>query len=198
MSSNNSNIKLLCEEFYSSNYNEENTIKILNKILSILKVSEKYQKDIFIFLTDKGLNKLLQSLKDNNIDVRKLSMKIIIEILYNNEVLQNIFCEKFNFNPIGNTICLNWLPKNIKDNIRINEKFINELKNSFIQTRSLKYWMWPENLKYTDDLVPDPMKYLIGFNYANKSVFFNFYYIRVTLLRIEMKKGWTPEFLLLS
>jgi hypothetical protein len=49
----------------------------------------------------------------------------MIEILYNNEILQNIFCEKFNFNPIGNAICLNWFPKILKENVNIDASKIN-------------------------------------------------------------------------
>ena len=30
--------------------------------------------------------------------------------------------------------------------------------------------MWPINLKYNDEVYPDPQKYLIGFIYSNKSV----------------------------
>jgi hypothetical protein len=34
----------------------------------------------------------------------------------------------------------------------------------------MKYWMWPPNQKYSDENIPDPQKYLIGFYYANKNV----------------------------
>jgi hypothetical protein len=129
------------------------------------------QKDIYVFLSDKGITKLLTSLKENNIEIRRTTCKVLLEMLYNNELLQNIFCEKFNFNPIGNVICLNWLPKYLKENIKIDDKVINEIKN-FNSTKGLKYWMWPENLKYSDDILPDPQKYLIGFYYANKNVNF--------------------------
>ncbi len=136
-----------------------------------MKVSEKFQKDVFIFLSDKGLSKLLNSSKDSNAEIRKSSIRVVLELLNNNEVLQNIFCEKFNFNPIGNVICLNWLPKYLKENVKIDEKLINEIRNSN-PTKITKFWMWPENSKYNDDTIPDPMKYLIGFYYANKSVNF--------------------------
>jgi hypothetical protein len=49
----------------------------------------------------------------------------MIEILYNNEILQNIFCEKFNFNPIGNAICLNWFPKILKEHVNIDASKTN-------------------------------------------------------------------------
>jgi hypothetical protein len=97
-------------------------------------------------------------------------MKVLIDLLYNNEVLQNIFCEKFNFNPIGNIICLNWLPKYLKENIRIDEKVLNEIKGGNNSSPKGKYWMWPNNSKYNDEYMPDPQKYLIGFYYANKNV----------------------------
>ena len=94
-----------------------------------------------------------------------------MELLYNNEVLQNIFCEKFNFNPIGNVICLNWLPKDLKDNLKIDLRVMMEIKSSInAKEKVMKYWMWPPNEKYNDDIIPDPQKYLIGFYYSNKNV----------------------------
>jgi hypothetical protein len=135
----------------------------------MLRISEKFQKEVFINLSDKGLNKLLSLMKDSNLEIRKLSFKVLIEILFNNEVLQNIFCEKYGFNPIGNTICLNWLPRYIKENIKIDEKLLYEIKNVGNQLK-LKYWLWPENPKYNDDNLPDPQKYLLGFFYNNKNV----------------------------
>lgn len=157
----------------------------------MLKISEKFQKDLFIHLSDKGLNKLITAFKDNNVEVRKNSCKVLIELLYNNEVLQNIFCEKFNFNPVGNVICINWLPKYLKENIKIDEKVINEIKNSNINTGKNKFWMWPNNSKYNDDNIPDPQKYLLGFYYSNKNVNL-IYNIRVCLItqwkRIAMKR----------
>lgn len=165
------NLKALCEEYFNTTHNEELLLKILTKFVSILKISEKFQKDLFINLSDKGLNKLLNALRENNEDLRKASCKVLLELLYNNEVLQNIFCEKFNFNPIGNIICINWLPKYLKENIKIDEKVLMEIKNSYnLDGRGLKYWMWPQNNKYTDEKIPDPQKYLLGFYYANKNV----------------------------
>jgi hypothetical protein len=107
------------------------------------------------------------------VEVRKTSCKVIIELLNNNEVLQNIFCEKFGFNPIGNVICLNWLPRTLKENIKIDERVITEIKISINSSlREMKYWMWPGNNKYTDENIPDPQRYLIGFYYANKNVIY--------------------------
>lgn len=122
-------------------------------------------------LSEKGMMKLLAGLKDNNTEIRKMCCKVLIEMLHNNELLQNIFCERFNFNPIGNIICINWLPKYLKENLKFDERVINEIKNpNMSYGNPLKYWMWPENLKYTDDVLPDPQKYLLGFFYANKNV----------------------------
>ena len=113
----------------------------------------------------------MTGLKDNNFEIRKYSSKALLELLNANEVLQNIFCEKFGFNPIGNVICLNWLPKYLKENLKIDEKVLSEIKSSGnLSMKSLKFWMWPNNTKYSDDNMPDPQKYLIGFYYANKNV----------------------------
>jgi len=128
------------------------------------------QKDIFIQLSEKGLSKLLNGLRDVNSDIRKISAKVIIELVSGNEILQNIFCEKFNFNPIGNVICINWLPKILKESIKINEHVMVDIKNSFNTNKVNRYWMWPFNLNYNDESFPDPQKYLLGFYYANKNV----------------------------
>jgi hypothetical protein len=173
MSNSNTNLKLLCEEYLNNTYNEDQLFRILNKLLGFLKISDKMQKDIYVFLSEKGIFKLLSALKDNNVEIRKTSCRVLLEMLNNNELLQNIFCEKFNFNPIGNVICVNWLPKYLKENIKIDERVIYEIKNSSSSYgKPLKYWMWPDNVKYTDELIPDPQKYLIGFYYANKNVIF--------------------------
>ena len=89
-------------------------------------MNDKFQKEIFINLSDKGLSKLMFLMKCESIgmiidllDIRKMSVKLLIEMMFNNEVLQNIFCEKFNFNPIGNIICLNWFPKVLKENLTL-------------------------------------------------------------------------------
>jgi hypothetical protein len=121
-------------------------------------------------LSDRGLNKLLTCFKENNVEIRKNACKVLIDLLNNNEVLQNIFCEKFNFNPVGNVVCINWLPKELKENIKIDEKIIWDIKLSANTIGSLKYWMWPFNNKYTNETIPDPQKYLVGFYYANKNV----------------------------
>ena len=92
-------------------------------------------------------------------------------MIYNNEVLQNIFCEKFNFNPIGNTIVLNWFPIILKENLNLDGSIINEIKSSKLHTKN-KFWMWPSNSKYNDENYPDPQKYLMGFFYSNKSVLY--------------------------
>lgn len=108
-------------------------------------------------------------MKHKNETIRKMSFLFLIDLLYNNEVLQNIFCEKYNFNPIGNVICLNWLPPVFKEKITIDTNLIIELKKSSANCNmSTKYWKWPNNTKYTDELIPDPERYLVGFFYSSK------------------------------
>ena len=52
----------------------------------------------------------------------------------------------------------------------MNIDIINELKSSKVNSKN-KFWMWPNNTKYNDELYPDPQKYLIGFYYSNKSAY---------------------------
>jgi hypothetical protein len=169
-------IKTLCEEISNNNNSNENYLKILSKLYSYLKNSDKYQKDIFLNLTDKGLNQLLSLMKSKNENLRKLSFIVLILILYNNENLQNIFCEKYNFNPIGNVICLNWLPSIFKEKVNLDENLINELKknaNLGNSNSNTKYWKFPNNKKYTDEIIPDPERYLLGFFCSCKNGIFS-------------------------
>jgi hypothetical protein len=169
-------IKSLCDEISNSNNTPEIYLKLLSKLYSYLKNSDKYQKDIFLNLTDRGLNQLLTLMRNKNENLRKLSFIVLILILYNNEVLQNIFCEKYNFNPIGNVICLNWLPSIFKEKVNLDENLINELKknaNLGNTNSNTKYWKFPNNKKYTDEIIPDPERYLLGFFYTNKNGVFS-------------------------
>ena len=169
-------IKTLCEEISNTNNSQENYLKILSKLYFYLKNSDKYQKDIFLNLSDKGLNQLLTLMKNKNENLRKLSFIVLILILHNNENLQNIFCEKYNFNPIGNVICLNWLPSIFKEKVNLDENLINELKknaNLGNSNSNTKYWKFPNNKKYTDEIIPDPERYLLGFFYCTKNGIFS-------------------------
>ena len=169
-------IKTLCEEISNTNNSQENYLKILSKLYSYLKNSDKYQKDIFLNLSDKGLNQLLTLMKNKNENLRKLSFIVLILILHNNENLQNIFCEKYNFNPIGNVICLNWLPSIFKEKVNLDENLINELKknaNLGNSNSNTKYWKFPNNKKYTDEIIPDPERYLLGFFCSCKNGIFS-------------------------
>ncbi len=164
--------------------NSTNDAKNLNKLLLSLK--EKNAKEIFISLSEKGLKKVVNGLKSNSSELRSLNLKFIIELLNGNDVLQNIFCEKFNFNPIGNVICLNWFPSLLRECVEFNSNIIYDIKNSATSSVNLlmdknyvknckrtKYWMWPINDMYTDDILPDPAKYLIGFYFNLKLVKIN-------------------------
>ena len=115
-------------------------------------------------------------MKNKNENLRKLSFIVLILILHNNENLQNIFCEKYNFNPIGNVICLNWLPSIFKEKVNLDENLINELKknaNLGNSNSNTKYWKFPNNKKYTDEIIPDPERYLLGFFYSSKNGIFS-------------------------
>ena len=43
-----------------------------------------------------------------------------------------------------------------------------EIKETNINSNKSKYWMWPVNTKYNDNLIPDPDKYLLGFQFSNR------------------------------
>lgn len=171
------NIKVICEKYFIAD-NTQDIIKLSDKLTKLITSNISLQKEIFVNLEEKGLFKVFKNIKHIEYEVRISSLKLLIEILNSNEILQNIFCEKFNFNPIGNVICINWFPKILKNNVLIDNKLINEIKcntnininNSNTTNNALtKYWMWPFNLKYTNDIFPDPDKYLIGFYY--KAIF---------------------------
>ena len=117
---NTNNPKKLSDEFFSTN-NEDVLLKILLQFLSLLSNGDRHKKDIFLNLSDKGLNKLLSLLKANSADVRKNAFKVLVNLLKDSEILQNLFCEKYNFNPIGNVIVINWLPTVLSNKFKLNE-----------------------------------------------------------------------------
>ena len=169
--------KSLTDEFFISsnenviNNNPENLIKILNNFCSALN-QERHKKDIFLNLSDRGLNRLLSLLKYQNEEIRKKSFKVLVMLLNKSEILQNIFCEKFNFNPIGNIIVMNWLPLELKNKLKFNEHVLYEIKKT--QNDNLNgtrtFWQWPPNPKYNKDNYPDPQKYLLGVYCANQNM----------------------------
>ncbi len=163
--------KKLTDEFFSTN-NEETILKILLQFINLLSSGERHKKDIFLNLSDKGLNKLLSLLKANNIDVRKNSFKVLVNLLKDSEILQNLFCEKYNFNPIGNVIVINWLPTDLSNKFKLNEHTLYEIKKTQNDNLDKKkaFWMWPRNDKYNKDNYPDPQKYLVGIYTANQNL----------------------------
>lgn len=71
-------------------------------------------------------------------------------------------------------ICLNWIPKLLKNNIKLNEKILKDIKLSTNNVSVKRFWMWPDNASYNDENLPDSQKYLIGIYYGIKNVnFFN-------------------------
>ena len=141
--------------------------KTLIQMNSILKKEtnlSKNQKDIFVFLSDKGLEKLTDMIKSDNSEISKLSFQCLVNILYKNEILVNIYCEKYGFNPVGNVICINWLPKIFEDKIPLSLELLQDIQDSAENYKqNTKYWKWPNNEKYNDNNIPDPHKYLLGF-----------------------------------
>ena len=134
----------------------------------------KNQKDIFVFLSDKGLEKLTEMIKMDNVEISKLSFLCLVNILYKNEVLVNIYCEKYGFNPVGNVICINWLPKVFEDKISLSLEVLQDIQDSADNYKqNTKYWKWPNNNKYTDNNLPDPHKYLLGFIHKDNEIFMN-------------------------
>ena len=170
-------LKKLTEEFLESllsdNLEERNeNIKLQsNFLIKHLSNNEKsIQKLIYYSLTINGIKGILNEINESKIEkIRKLCVQLLINLLYNNLSLQNHFCEIFNFSPITNVICINFLPKIFKEKINMNEDLLYEIKKSQnIINSNLKYWMWPYNDKYNNENFPDPNKYLIGFYIKNK------------------------------
>ena len=142
----------------------KSTLIQINSILKKETNLSKNQKDIFVFLSDKGLEKLTEMIKMDNIEISKLSFQCLVNILYNNEILVNIYCEKYGFNPVGNVICINWLPKIFEEKISLSLEILQDIQDSAENyNQKTKYWKWPNNQKYNDNNIPDPHKYLLGF-----------------------------------
>ena len=125
-------------------------------------------------MSDKGLEKLTEMTRGDDIEIRKLAFLCLINILYKNEVLINIYCEKYGFNPVGNVICINWLPKVFDEKVSLTLEILQDIqKSSENFKQNTKYWKWPNNSKYTDTIVPDPHKYLLGFIHKENDIFMN-------------------------
>ena len=135
----------------SSRTSLEELKKTLTQLNTLLKKEtnlSKNQKDIFVFLSDKGLEKLTDMIKMDNIELRKLSFQCLQNILYKNEILMNIYCEKYGFNPVGNVICINWLPKIFEEKISLSLEILQDIQDSAENYKqSTKYWKWPNNEK---------------------------------------------------
>ena len=193
-------IKVLCEKLLNFKTNDANDSKVLppssgkktkdvtknpaedikktlTQLNNLLKKGtnlSKNQKDIFIYLSDKGLEKLTELIKIDNVEISKLSFLCLVNILYKNEVLVNIYCEKYGFNPVGNVICINWLPKIFEDKISLSLEILQDIQESAENFKqNTRYWKWPNNSKYTDSNVPDPHKYLLGFIHKDNEFFMN-------------------------
>ena len=140
------------------------TLIQINNLLKKESNLSKNQKDIFVFLSDKGLEKLTEMIKMDNEEISKLSFLCLINILYKNDILVNIYCEKYGFNPVGNVICINWLPKIFEEKISLTLELLQDIQDSAEHYKqNTKYWKWPNNDKYNDNNIPDPHKYLLGF-----------------------------------
>ena len=150
------------------------TLTQINNLLRKGSNLSKNQKDIFVFLSDKGLEKLTEMIKMDNVEISKLSFLCLVNILYKNEVLVNIYCEKYGFNPVGNVICINWLPKVFEDKISLSLEVLQDIQDSADNYKqTTRYWKWPNNSKYTDSNLPDPHKYLLGFIHKDNEIFMN-------------------------
>ena len=208
-------IKVLCEKLLNFKTNDANDSKVLppssgkktkdvtknpaedikktlTQLNNLLKKGtnlSKNQKDIFIYLSDKGLEKLTELIKIDNVEISKLSFLCLVNILYKNEVLVNIYCEKYGFNPVGNVICINWLPKIFEDKISLSLEILQDIQESAENFKqNTRYWKWPNNSKYTDSNVPDPHKYLLGFIHKENESFLNNNSSKQNLLERKLSK----------
>ena len=171
-------INLLINELNTFKF-EKNKIEkitnILNNLIEKLINNNKNQEIFFNLLNEDNLTLILTEMSENPcLNIRKLLCKFLIYLLYNNEKIQNIFCDNLNFNPISNVVCLNFLPKIFKECIKFNENILYDIKKS--QNSSCPnstYWMYPYNSKYNKNKFPDPAKYLIGF-YVVPKIIINF------------------------
>ena len=144
------------------------SLSIISKAIS--QTNSEGQIDYYQTMSQKGLTQIVNFISQStNETIRKLSTKIIVDLLYDNQTNQNKFCEKFGFTPIGGAICLNWIPKKIKEHLNIDEDMLYYIRKSqYEKNENGKFWLWPPNDIYNDDNYPDPYKYFIGF-YLNQN-----------------------------
>ena len=173
----------------SGEYKLDMLIKILNTIKTCIKNSESSNlvndfKDIkqeFLELVSYlQFEFLIKSLSNENIQVRKISLEIILLLLYKNKNIQYLFLKEMNIIPIGDVISLNWFPPKllkVLDN-KISIKHLSDIQSKASCLNPFYFQcdyfnMWPPNYKqYNINNLPDPLCYLISFYYTDENVFY--------------------------
>lgn len=153
----------------------QKTFSIINSLFKKGPNLSKVQKELYACLSIKGFEKLTEIIRYDNPEVGKLAFICLINLLHKNEILINLYCERFGFSAVGNVVCINWLPKEFEEKVTLNYAMLKDIQDSsFNFKQTTKYWKWPNNPYYSDTNVPDPQKYLLGFLHKENDIYMNF------------------------
>ncbi|KAL4490354.1 hypothetical protein ABPG72_004393 [Tetrahymena utriculariae] len=118
-----------------SDYNEQEKtmlIESMAKLIEHIHDSKVHQTEIFNSLTTNDLLKILSNIEDKNLKLRKTSCRFLCELLYDNNQVQDLFCELTGVLPIDGKVCVNKIPESFNQHMRFIPEILEIVKNSSI------------------------------------------------------------------
>ncbi|EGR31177.1 hypothetical protein IMG5_116480, partial [Ichthyophthirius multifiliis] len=113
-----------------SDAEKEMLIESMSKLIEHIHQNKIHQKEIFDSLTTNDLNKILSNIEDKNIKLRKTSCRFLCEILYENNLIQEIFCQLIGILNLNGKICLNKINSSFFQHLKYLPEIFENIKNS--------------------------------------------------------------------
>lgn len=97
-------------------------------------------KDYFEITQYLQFETLINSLNNEKLVVRKSALEILLLLLQNHKDNQYLLLKEMNLIPIGEVVCLNWLPKNMNKIFeKMPMKYINDIQKKAFKGRNFVY-----------------------------------------------------------
>lgn len=133
----------------------------LHQVIRALKEKKVSQNLVLNLIEVRGLIRLTKFLEDRSSNnIRKISAKLICELMYNNPKGQSTYSEHFGFSSLSGMCTINQMPKGMVDYLKRNPSGFSTLKNmdkyfeQKDQTRNgdqTVFWCFPPMRKRTND-----------------------------------------------
>jgi len=130
--------------------------KVIEKDEDKAMICQELGKDFFVLLFQTIQSSNPSMCESIRIDTRKLTVKLICELAYENTEAQEFICNCFNITPLQQRVAINGVPYKVQKMIMNNPKVIMEVASNE------RYWSFPL-FDGSDEDFPDPLEYLIGF-----------------------------------